>query len=163
MKHCGGGSTAGKPVPQLYTVEPDGSKVTEAILDVVSSHPGGLHKSMLDITIRAPHAERYHRTDAIAGVACTAGENDKLERYGPTVMPVSFAPYGRLGPESCKSLRTLALSATAFSTASSKIAPKRLYGIWRAELERALAYKVADIVLLAMGHSNRHHGQRSRR
>ena len=70
-----------RAVPQLCMVEADGSKVTEAILNVVSSHPGGLCKSLLDITICAPHAERYTETDQVAGVAAKSGEVEKLERY----------------------------------------------------------------------------------
>eukprot|EP00973_Karenia_brevis_P035117 4845303-Karenia_brevis.AAC.1 len=60
-------------------VEPDGSKVTEAILDVVSSHPGGLSKKLLDVTVRSPHAEIYVNADRVAGLAARSGEQDKLE------------------------------------------------------------------------------------
>ena len=144
-------------------MQADGSKVTEAILDVVSSYPVGLCKSFLDLTIRAPHAERYVETDRVAGVAAKAGEFEKLERYGSNVMPLSFEPYGRLGPESCKALRSLALNAAAFRSTAVGIRPKRQYGVWRAELERTLAYEVTDIVLLSMRHSCGRFAQRSRR
>eukprot|EP00973_Karenia_brevis_P068490 9525474-Karenia_brevis.AAC.1 len=60
---------------------------------------------MVDVTIRIPHADRYPNAHLASGVAAKAGEQDKLERYGKTVLLLSFEPYGRLGRESIKSLR----------------------------------------------------------
>eukprot|EP00973_Karenia_brevis_P051371 7135816-Karenia_brevis.AAC.1 len=60
-------------------VERDGNHVTEAILDVVCSHPGSFTKAMVDVTIRAPHAATYVDADKIVGVAARSGETDKLE------------------------------------------------------------------------------------
>eukprot|EP00973_Karenia_brevis_P065195 9052578-Karenia_brevis.AAC.1 len=61
-----------RAVPQLYMLEADGDRITEAILDVVSSYPGGLCKAMVDVTIRAPHAGRYgdaHRKPGVAALS----------------------------------------------------------------------------------------------
>ena len=79
-----------RAIPQLYMLEADGTRITEAILDVVSSHPGGLCKFMVDVTIRAPHAARYEKADHIPGVAASAGESDKLEGHGLFVLPISL-------------------------------------------------------------------------
>ena len=149
--------------PQLYTVDRDGSKVTEAILDVVSSHPGGLSKFYIDITIRAPHAQRYEDTDKKPGVAAKGGEFDKLERYGHNVLPLSFEPYGRLGADSIKSLRTLALAGSTFCNSPGGIPAASRYGNWRAELERVLVFETADVVLLSLGHSSGLHALRRKR
>ena len=46
----------------IYQVIIQEKTASEAILDVVFSHPGGLSKMYFDVTIRAPHAQRY--TDA---------------------------------------------------------------------------------------------------
>ena len=139
--------------------QPSNSRVTEAILDVVSSHPGGLSKTYVDVTIRAPHAERYANTDTLVGVAAAAGEFEKLERYGSSVSPLSFEPYGRMGKESALALRSLALNGATFN--NTGLPASRLYSRWRAELERTLVWEVADIVLLSLGHSSGIHSRRS--
>ena len=94
-------------------------------------------------------------------VAAAAGEFEKLERYGATVVPLSFEPYRRLGKESAKALRMMALNAASFNN-SIGIPGSRLYGKWRGELERSLLYETADIVLLSLGHSSGFHSLRSR-
>eukprot|EP00973_Karenia_brevis_P011767 1594228-Karenia_brevis.AAC.1 len=63
-------------------VERDGSQLTEVILDVVSSHPGSFIKTMVVVTIRAPHASIYADADKVVGIAAKGGQTDKLERYG---------------------------------------------------------------------------------
>ena len=140
-----------RAVPQLYKVDRDSGHVTEAILDVVSNHPGGLSLTMVDVTVRSPHADRYAHTDRVPGVAATGGETDKADRYGPTVMPLSCEPYGRLGVASAHRLRALAWNASRFGDHSTP--PARLYSRWRAELERCLVFEVTDTFLLALGHS----------
>eukprot|EP00973_Karenia_brevis_P086311 11968980-Karenia_brevis.AAC.1 len=75
-------------------VETDGSTVTEAILDVVSSHPGGLRKSLVDVAIGTPHTAIYQDTERIPGAAATGGEFAKRERYGTHVMPLCFEAHG---------------------------------------------------------------------
>ena len=150
-------------VPSLYTVEADGCSVTEAILDVVASHPGGLCKAHVDVTIRAPHAVRYEHAYEIPGVAASAGEFEKLDRYGAQVLPLSFEPSGRLGAASAKNLRSLAMNAATFRSTAAGAPPSLLYSRWRAELERVLAYEMADICLLCLGHSSGLHGLRRQR
>ena len=146
-----------------YMVERDGSKVTEAILDVGSSHPGGLNKFYVDVTIRAPHAQRYQNTDSVPGVAAKGGESDKLEPYGAQVMPLSFEPYGRLGSDSMASLRSLALCGSTFYNNSARFSAAGLCSIWKAELERILVFEVTDIVLLSLGLASGAYALRNRR
>ena len=88
---------------------------------------------------------------------------EKMERYGALVSPLSFEPYGRLGCDSAKALRRLALNAATFCNNASGIPGARLYSRWRAELERTLLYEVADIVLLSLGHSSGMHARRTGR
>ena len=152
-----------RAVPELYLVEAEGEKITEAILDVSSSYPGGLHKFLVDVTIKAPHADRYKDTDRVAGVAAQVGEREKSERYGLDVLPLSFEPYGRMGVNSACALRTLALNAATFYNSAHGETPRRLYSKWRAALERTLAFEIADVVLLSLGHSSGVHALRSRR
>ena len=102
-------------------------------------------------------------TDRFPGVAAKGGEFDKLERYGHLVQPLSFEPYGRLGPESIKTLRNLALSGSTFFNNASGVPASNQYSRWRAELERTLVYEVADVVLLSLGHSGGVHAVRGRR
>jgi len=151
-----------RAVPQLYKVGDDGDAITEAILDVVSSHPGGLSKAYVDVTIRAPHATRYANTDKFVGIAAKGGETDKLERYGVEVLPLSFEPYGRLGPSSMRALRTLAMNAASHLSFTVSVSGHRLYGNWRAQLERTLLFEMADVVLLALGHNTGLFARRSR-
>ena len=160
LRRAGGHVDIERAVPQLYTVEQEGSKITEAILDVVTSHPGGLNKSYVDISIRAPHAQRYKHTDRSPGVAAKGGESDKLSRYGADVLPLCFEPYGRLGPESITALRSLSLAGTTWFNNAHCTSARRLYSMWRAELERCLLFEIADIVLLSMGHSSGFHALR---
>eukprot|EP00973_Karenia_brevis_P002612 355723-Karenia_brevis.AAC.1 len=79
-----------RAVPCLYRIAEDGT-LTEAILDVVMSLPGGLMSVYYDVTIRCPHSVRNgqgHRTAALQpGIAAADGELEKLTRYGRQVQP----------------------------------------------------------------------------
>lgn len=150
-----------RAVPALFTVDGHGN-TTEAILDVVFSHPGGLSKSSVDVTVRTPHARSYEGTDTVPGAAAQAGEFSKRERYGEAVMPLSFECYGRLGAASAKALYTIVLHATAFCNNAYGQSPARCYSRWRAALERVLTYEVADKVLLSLGQSSGLHCLRRR-
>jgi hypothetical protein len=98
-----------------------------------------------------------------AAVAAKGGEFDKLERYGQQVLPLSFEPYGCLGPASIKALRTLALGGAVFMNNAAGIPATNQYSRWRAALERTLVFEIADVVLLSLGHSSGIHAVRRRR
>jgi len=150
-----------RAVPFLYRVGTDG-KVQEAILDIVTSFPGGLHQEWMDITIRCPHAERYEKASVQAGAASSDGELEKYERYGQEVTTVSYETYGRLGRDSQIGLRQLAHAASLHSVRARGVTAGQLYARWRLELERILLYETADIVLLSLGHSTGVHARRSK-
>ena len=107
---------------------------------------------MVDVKVRAPHAERHRNDDRLPRVAGKTGECE-LERYGAMVKPFSLEPYGGLGPESCKTLGALAMEGSVFYNNTWGSTGSRRYSIWRAELERILLFEVSDIVLLSLGHS----------
>eukprot|EP00973_Karenia_brevis_P036494 5032248-Karenia_brevis.AAC.1 len=98
-----------RAVPCLYRITDNGT-ITEAILDVVMSLPGGLVTSYYDVTIRCPHSVRNNQGHRVAAlrpsVSAADGEMEKLTRYGRQVLPVSVETYGRMGRASMEALRT---------------------------------------------------------
>ena len=147
-----------RAVPDLYRVDPDSGRVTEAILDVVSSFPGGISQTLLDVTVRCPHAGRYEKADSRCGDAAAGGEWDKQERYGDCVSPVAFETYGRLGAVSVRHLQSLASSAQA-RLAPSDSCRSGLCSHWRLALERVLLFEIADVVLLSLGRTTGVHAR----
>ena len=79
-----------------------------------------------------------------------AGERDKAQRYGESVMPLIFETFGRLGPSSLETLRVLADGAAVGSQASTR----RMAG-WRRQLERAVLWSSAESTLVAYGSEDR--------
>ena len=67
-----------------------------AILDVVSWFPGVLQQLWTDVSVRCPHAERYHESASKPGVAAVAGEAEKTKRYGTAVRSLVFETYTNL-------------------------------------------------------------------
>ena len=146
-----------RAVPCLYRIDENG-RVTEAILDVILSLPGGLASSYLDVTVRCPHSVRNsagaRAASSRASVAAADGELEKLTRYGSSVQAVSFETYGRLGRKSEESLRAIAHMAASQVSRASRRSGTDLYSSWRLALERTLAKEIADITLLCLGHSS---------
>ena len=68
-------------VPELYDwAKPQGSETPVkrcALLDVVSWFPGVLQQLWIDVSVRCPHADRYHEGASKPGVAASAGEAEK--------------------------------------------------------------------------------------
>ena len=154
-----------RAIPSLHKVDNNGV-VTEAILDVVCSTPGALMSSMLDVTIRCPHAVRTsdgHRSAASQPAqAAIDGEQEKAARYGAAVKPIAFETYGRMGPCSMAALKgaTLHLSSLKRGVRGSG---QSLYAMMRLDLERALIQAVADTTLRALGHGSALHACHRRR
>ena len=65
-----------RAIPALYKCADDGT-VTEAILDVVYSFPGGPVTRHLDVTVRCPFASAYKKTHENPAVAAQGGEDAK--------------------------------------------------------------------------------------
>ena len=143
--------------PDLYQVRENGH-ITEAILDVVYHLPGGPRQRKIDVTIRCPFAQRYADTSTVGGVAAACGVSDKLARYGPSVLCLSFETFGRMSAESMTCLRDMAADFEHRVTA--RLPGRRLYDKWRMSLERALYFEMADMVLLSLGHSSGLHRRR---
>ena len=146
---------AERAVPSLYRISHEG-EVTEAILDVVMSFPGGLMSFFFDVTVRCPHSVRNAQGGRAAAtrasVAAADGELEKLTRYGSQVSAVSFETYGRLGAVSQANLRHAAdIAASRGGTRGRSGA--ELYAQWRLALERSLSAAIADVTLLSLGHS----------
>ena len=89
-----------RAVPHLYRVDSSGA-VTEAILDVSLSVPGGFCQTYFDVTVRCPHSVRNEQGNRAAAqkvaVAASDGELEKVTRYGRSVVPVAMETYGRMG------------------------------------------------------------------
>ena len=127
----------------------DAETHTEAILDVVCVWPGDSVLRCYDITIASPHAERVNNPWRRPGVAARVAEARKQARYGPSVRPLSFEVYGRLGPRSLQGLREAAREASMYGR--SDLTARQLEQKWRGDMELALAYAQADSVLAARG------------
>ena len=151
-----------RAIPSLYRIDADGA-VKEAILDVVTSLPGSLSMTALDVTIRCPHSSRYDDAWQTPSVAAADGEFEKHERYGQDVVPVALETYGRLGHESQRGLRQLALSAAQRSYGAVATSGYTLYARWRLDLERILLHELADVALLSFGHASGVHASRRNR
>ena len=155
-----------RAVPCLYRIDSD-NVVTEAILDVVVSLPGGLGSDYIDVTVRCPHSVRNAQGARVAAlqpsVAAADGELEKLTRYGSAVTPLSFETYGRLGVGSQQSLLTMAHRVASMSIHLGRRRGSDMYAEWRLELERVLVREIADITLLSLGHASGLHCFRARR
>ena len=148
IRRAGGHADVERACPQLYEEDEHGV-LREAILDVVYHTPGGLIQRMIDVTVRCPHARRYTNAASIAAVAACAGENDKRDRYGESVLTVAFESYGRLGYGGIQNLYTVAGDLGLFTNGRRSFG--WFYNQLRFALERALYYELSDIVMLALG------------
>ena len=75
---------------------------------------------------------------------------EKVRRYGSDVLPIVFEPGGRLRDSGLASLRTLAAAA---HSACNRIGWGRpLWQTWRTQLECAMQFALADVMLLGLGH-----------
>ena len=150
IEQAGGYADVERHVPELYDwVSNDNDaapKVRRAILDVVSWFPGVLQQLWTDVSVRCPHAERYHESASKPAVAAEAGETKKTKRYGTAVRPLVFETYGRLGGEGTKLLCDLVTTAAA----NGQCSPHAV-GRWRTQLERVLLTAQADTYLRALG------------
>ena len=110
LKEAGAQVDIERHEPMLYTWERDkheGWRIKEAIMDVTTDFPGNYSAHLIDVSVRTPHSTGTTGTDHHAGTAVEDGEADKYQRYGKEVLPLVFEVYGRLGPESIQTLRTL--------------------------------------------------------
>ena len=56
-------------------------EVKEAILDLAVNFPGQLCTHWIDVSVRAPQAERYTTSGKKVAACTTMGEEDMLKRY----------------------------------------------------------------------------------
>ena len=136
-----------RSVPDMYSMDSAGL-IHEAILDVVITFPGATGVYPVDCSIRAPQASRYVDTQDRPGVAAATGESEKLVRYGAEVLPLVFEPAGRLGPKSAETLEHLAHAARDAGVVTGG---RPLARSWRLELESAMLFALADVMLLGLG------------
>ena len=80
------------------------------------------------------------------GMAASAGEAEKAQRYGAVARPLVYEIYGRLGSVGIKLSRDPVTTAPATCNCS----PHAL-GRWRTQLERVLLSAEADTSLRALG------------
>ena len=83
------------------------------------------------------------------GVAAANAEKRKVTRYGSEVLRLSIESHGRLGANSQAVLYAMARPASTYGTA--KVHPSLLVQRWRGDLELALFFIQADIMLQARG------------
>ena len=134
-----------RTVPELCEWMPDGT-CREAIVDIAARWPTGLRTTVLDVTIRSPHAARYegHTTSTV-----DLAESEKQRRYGESITPIAYTTYGRLGPRSLQGLEQLAADARWHTDSYEQ--QRGLVARWRLAMEKALIHSVADTMLLALG------------
>ena len=149
LKEAGAQVDIERHEPMLYTWEKDkekGWKIKEAIMDVTTYFPGCHCAHLIDVSVRTPHTTGSSATDTNPGVAAEDGEASKTTRYGKTVLPLIFETYGRLGPRSIQTLRTLADSAQMLGLCKARKASS-----WRRQLEKAVVWADADRELCSLG------------
>ena len=137
-----------RTVVELAKYDAEG-RVTEAILDLYVVFPGAVAPFYIDVTIRCPRAERYAQAWRRPGAAATAAVKQKEARYGPRVITVAMESYGRIAVESVAGLEFLA--ARAGEGMRDRWAAPRLLPAWKASLEHAVVFAIADIDLLCLG------------
>ena len=118
--------------------------------------PGALSLQTVDVCISCPHADRTNTAWRRPALAATNAEKRKANRYGPSVMPLSFESHGRMGPNSLLALQAMARQACTYGTA--RIPPPILLQRWRADMELALYFVQADTYLQARGALATHAG-----
>ena len=125
--------------------------------------PSSFRSHAIDITVRCPHACRNDRGQSLAAqqasVAAKDGKLEKLARYHENASPISIETYGRVGYASIKAMDDI---IAGFSSNDTYGARCNILSILRLELERALAYNIADVVLLSLGHCSGQHARRRR-
>ena len=82
-----------RAIPELFTWH--GQRCTEATLHAAIRWPTSFHTTVVDITVRCPHASRYG--GGVTASPTAAAEDEKHKRYGPQVTPIDFSTYGGLG------------------------------------------------------------------
>jgi hypothetical protein len=147
LRACGAAVDYERHVPHLYQWDPGSQRYVEAILDVVTSWPGGSSLRAWDVVISCPHSSRARRPDERPAAAAEGGEHVKIARYGDGVTTLALESYGRLGPRSQDALQLVAREAVLYGTAV--IPPGLLQRRWRQDIDLALAFAQADAVLAA--------------
>ena len=145
LRHVGACVDYERTIPELCEWLEDGT-CKEAIVDAAVRFPTSLHTTVIDVTIRSPHASRYASNTT---TTVTTAEAEKRQRYGSTITPVVYTPYGRLGPRGMQGLEQLAADARWHNDTFDQ--QRGLVARWRLALERSLVHSVADTLLLAMG------------
>ena len=125
---------------EVFVQELTGTK--EAWLDVWAYGVHGLADLLLDITVRHPGAARYRpRSEVVPGVAATAGEGDKYDRYpsaaGRSVWPVAYETWGRAGAAAETLLVNLAAAARRRAHRRGRACGQEL-ARWRARIDGTL-------------------------
>ena len=134
-----------RAIPELFTWQ--GQKCTEAILDAAIRWPTSLHTTVVDVTVRCPHASRYG--GGVTASPTEAAEDEKHKRYGPRVTPIALSTYGRLGREGRNAFEALAAEARWNTDDPSN--QKCQVAKWRKTLEQSLLHTQADVLLLSLG------------
>ena len=152
MKRAGAEVDIERAVPEWHGRGPKGAP-EEAIMDVVIRWPGTNELHFVDVTVRAPWSGRYTAAQTVPGSAAETAWKEKHRRYpavnGVKVTPMVFECLGRMHGESAKWLRCMASDAATRS--GRPRAGRTMYRRWRTELDRALVYVEADVLLTSMG------------
>ena len=94
--------------------QPDAEPVLRcSIMDVVSCFPEVLQQLWVDVSVRCPHAERYHESALETRVAAGSGKLEKPKRYGAAVRSLVFETCGRLGGCDCSGVPSCCSGALA--------------------------------------------------
>ena len=132
-------------VPELCAVREDGSRV-DAILDLVVRWPGLGSETLVDVSIRSAHAERYTAAASVPADAASDGEGSKRGRYGPAVDPLIVEACGRVGPGGLATLARLRYEAAVWGGRGG-FDLRRL----RLEVEASVLREESGTILLALG------------
>ena len=133
-------------IPELHQRASAKNAERLAIMDAVISWPGAWDRTLVDVSTRSAHAARYRDTHNTPGVAAAQGEREKFDRYGDKVVPLVLESLGRMGSTSRLGLQRLLRTASCLGASGAGAVNK-----WRAALEKAVLFAVADNSLMAMG------------
>ncbi len=161
LKAAGAHVDVERACPELYSLSPSpparhpqgnavqSQQLREAILDVVAIFSGATQHYKIDVTVRSAFQETCSNSNMVPASAASLGEQAKLTRYGPTVLPLSFETLGRLGYKSMEALDLLRSDAALWG--KSQFSALGSACDWRRHLEVVLLYEVADAALLCLG------------
>ena len=121
-----------RPAPDMCDLEVNekGEQVVkEAISDLAANFPGQLCTHWVDVSVRAPAAERCTTSAKKVAACAMMGEEDKQKCYKGRALAMVVGSYGTFGPESEKVLKILAMAPEHTATSRPVVHVGRLAAV----------------------------------